>query len=93
MAGFILCAAGWYASQRGAAELKTALDASQAALAGAQAEVRAHQSHLSRVQTRSDALAGGLQALALEAQHLAEEVAQDPGAPLTAEAEGDSAGK
>ena len=79
--GFVLCAAGWYTSQQGAAELQARLEATQAELAQVQAELRAHQSHLAQVQERSGALAGDLQALALEAQRLAEEVAQDPRAP------------
>ncbi len=84
--GFILCAAGWFTAQRGAAELHGALEASRAELANTQATLRAHESHLARVQQRSDALAGSLQELALEAQHLAAEVAEDPRAPVSDDA-------
>ena len=80
--GFVLCAAGWYASQQGAAELQAQLEETQAELAGAHAELRAHQSHLDLVRNRSDALAGDLQALTLEAQRLAEDISRDPGAPV-----------
>jgi hypothetical protein len=84
--GFILCAAGWFTAQRGAAALQGELDASQAELANTHAELRAHERHLEAVQQRSGVLAGSLQELALEAQHLAEEVARDPRAPVPAEA-------
>ena len=79
--GFVLCAAGWYTAQQGAADLQTELEATRAELAGVNAELRAHQGHLGAVRERSNALAGDLQALALEAQRVAEAVARDPRSP------------
>ena len=81
--GFVLCAAGWYTAQQGAAELQARLEATQAELAGAQAELRAHQSHPAQGRGRSDPPASDLQALALEAERLAEDVARDPRAPAS----------
>ena len=46
---FLLCALGWFFQAREARELAASLEATRTALAGAQAELRAYDQHLSEV--------------------------------------------
>ncbi len=78
LVGFLICAVGWGVSHREGLALGQTLADTQAELAATQADLTAHQVHLDDVRVQSDALAGRVEAIALEARVVADRAQQAP---------------
>ena len=76
--GFFVCAIGWGVSHRQSLDLGANLAATEAELAATEANLAAHVEHLDGVRTQTEALAGKIETIALEALSLVEQAGVDP---------------